>query len=238
MYIPGFNSGRDSEGCTILKKYFENHGTGPGNFLCYDPRGLGKSDLSYQDCGPSIWIEDAYNMITMMHEITRKPPLVVGNSMGAHLASCIAQRQMCEIHSLVLICPAINYAATFHEFVKSIITKQQLKEFEDGKVVIVDVGNHDNWEPFSYSLKLYEDFIANKIVTSKGPIEGNFPVRVIHGMNDQTVPFKWTLSLELDQMFKSDDLQLTLVKNCDHVVMNNQLGFDIVRKTIQTLLEG
>ena len=234
MYIPGFSSGKDSDECIILKEYFKNNST--SNFLCYDPHGIGMSELPFSECNLSSWIEDAKRMIDMMHEITSKPPLVIGKSLGGHVASCIAQRQICDIHSLVLICPAINFAHLFHEVILSVIPKQQLQQLEERKVIMVDVGPHENWEPFPYSLKLYEDFAANSILESMCPIEGNFPVRILHGLNDQTVPFE--RSIKLDKMFKTDDLQLNLIKNCDHIVMNNKYGLGIVLKTIEMLLES
>ena len=41
----------------------------------------------------------------------------------------------------------------------------------------------------------------------------------------------------LDKMFKSDDLQLTFVKNCDHLLINNKNGFNLLTNTIKDLLE-
>ena len=235
VYIPGFTSGKDDDETIILKKYFEDHCR--SNFLCYDPRGIGQSDLMFSDCNLSTWIEDACKMINLMLDMTNQPPMVIGKSLGGHVASCIALRKMCEIQSLVLLCPAINYGSTFHEYVKTILTRQQLKLLESGEVILVDLGSHENWEPFQYSLKLYEDNIANSIMKSNHQIEGNFPVRIIHGMKDQTLPFTWSLSLEFDKMFQSDDLQLTLVKDCDHMLISDKNGFDVVKNTIEHLIK-
>ena len=236
VYIPGFTAGQDTEESIILKKYFQN--LEDSNFLCYDPRGIGMSDLTFSDCNLSTWIEDACRMIDMMHEITNTPPLVLSKSLGGHMATCIAQRQLCEIHSMVLICPGINYGPVFHEFVKSFISKKKLRQLENGEVITIDLGGHENWKPFPYSMQLYEDSFANGIDKSMGQIEGKFPVRVIQGMDDKTVPFSYSLSLEIDQMYKSDDLQLTYIKNCDHQVIDNKYGFNIIKDTIKTLLES
>ena len=87
-------------------------------------------------------------------------------------------------------------------------------------------------------MQLYEDSFANGIDKSMGPIEGKFPVRVIQGMDDKTVPFSYSLSLEIDQLYESDDLQLTYIKNCDHQVIDNKYGFNIIKDTIETLLKS
>ena len=52
-------------------------------------------------------------------------------------------------------------------------------------------------------------------------------------MKDQTLPFTWPLSLEFDKMFQSDDLQLTLVKDCDHMLISNNQSQNAKRASSQ-----
>jgi pimeloyl-ACP methyl ester carboxylesterase len=47
-----------------------------------------------------------------------------------------------------------------------------------------------------------------------GPIPIGAPVRLLHGQRDDAVP--WRLSLELAELLRSDDVQVTLVKDGDH----------------------
>jgi len=42
----------------------------------------------------------------------------------------------------------------------------------------------------------------------------NCPVRLLHGQRDQDVP--WQISLQLAEALRSDDIQVTLLKDGDH----------------------
>ena len=47
-----------------------------------------------------------------------------------------------------------------------------------------------------------------------GPIALDMPVRLLHGMRDESVP--WRLSLRLAERLASRDIAVTLVKDGDH----------------------
>lgn len=232
LYIPGFLSGQESEETIALREYFEknNH----HNFVCYDPHGIGKSDRHFVDCDMNTWIKNAQEMIEMMHEMTNQPPLIIGKSMGGHIAAHVAQT-MSEVHALLLICPAINYGHVFHQLVLSYLSNSQINDLENGNHVLVDLGNFEGWEPFPYSLKLYKSFVEN-FVAKSDCIKGNFPIHLVHGINDISVPYSHITSINFHEMFESQKYQVTLIKNCDHLVLSNKYGFQVVKQELQSLM--
>ena len=46
------------------------------------------------------------------------------------------------------------------------------------------------------------------------PIEINLPVRILHGQQDEAVP--WELSLELAEKLTGNDVEMHFMKNGDH----------------------
>ena len=192
--------------------------------------------MSFKDCRLSTWIEDAVNMIGLMQDITGCPPLVIGESMGGMVSTYIAAKKLCRFHSLLLLCPAINYGNSFTDAVKSILPKQDLEAFENGDTITVDLGSHENWEPFLFSLSFHHDFVTHHLSQGEDLIQGNFPVRIIHGIDDITLPYTWMLSLKLDKMFQTEDLVVTLVKRCGHLILSDSNGHQAVSNVVADLI--
>eukprot|EP00116_Pleurobrachia_bachei_P019051 sb/3479313/ len=227
VFIPGFTSGKSTPDCSALSEFCAAQSR---NFLCYDPRGLGESEGRFQDHYLGDWIQDACNMVDLMKETTNQPPVIIGQSMGGHIASKIAQNQLCEFSSMILVCPAINFGGIFHEWVNSIIGPEQRKDLMDGQVISVDLGNFEDWEPFPYSLALRDDFISNNLTTSTIP--GQFPLRIIQGLKDETIPYKWNrpnqeilvldLNLQDHVLYETeDDWLFTCVGRFLFVILNS-----------------
>ena len=233
VYIPGFLSGRDSTDAVCLSKICRDSGH---DLLCYDPSGIAQSRMEFKDAGMSAWVEDAVNMIGMMQEATGQAPLVIGQSMGGAVAAFIAKEKLCEFHSLVLLCPAINYGDTFTQMICSVIPKEDQDAFKRGENIRVDLGSHEDWEPFYFSLRFHDDFMKHHWAKEKDIIKAEFPVRVVQGMDDITIPYTATLGLGLENMFSSNDLEITLVKECSHQIISDSNGSRVVARTISDLI--
>ena len=65
---------------------------------------------------------------------------------------------------------------------------------------------------YRYSRALVEDAPAQRLMG--GAIAINAPVRLLHGQRDDAVP--WRLSLDIADRLRSDDVQVTLIKDGDH----------------------
>ena len=65
---------------------------------------------------------------------------------------------------------------------------------------------------YTYGLSLFED--GKRHLVMRGAIALDCPVRLLHGMNDASVP--WQTSLSLAERLASRDVVVTLVKDGDH----------------------
>ena len=89
-------------------------------------------------------------------------------------------------------------------------TPAQRREIEDhGRVVLPSDYDPDG---YLYTRALIEDG-QNHLLLGR-PIPIDVPVRLLHGMRDESVP--WRLSLRLAERLSSRDVAVTLVKDGDH----------------------
>jgi pimeloyl-ACP methyl ester carboxylesterase len=102
LFITGLLSKRWGNKSKALAQWCEERGWG---FCCFDFRGFGESDGSFQDYTLSNWLEDAWAVVgTLYHG----PPLtIVGSSLGGWLAWLVAQETR-TVQELILIAPAFN----------------------------------------------------------------------------------------------------------------------------------
>ena len=233
VFIPGLTSGRASSECVQFENYCLEKRY---NFLTYDPRGIGESSMSFGDCNMSHWVADACNMIELLGERCGTAPLVLGTSMGSALATHIAHKKLCRFHALILLCPAINYGDTFVSQCEYLMTSEQAVAFKNGDVVEIDFGSQEDWEPFEFSSRLVESFKAVEIPGIKEVIQGNYPVRILQGYNDVTIPYTWLERWNPNVVFETSDLSVSYLKGCDHLVMNNPLGFSMVKNLLREFM--
>lgn len=231
--IPGFTSGQDGEVVIELLKYFKSQSE--ANFLCYDPSGIANSKMKFRDCTFHNWVEDACNMINFATEMNDQAPIVIAKSMGGSIATNILKNKLAEIHSLILLCPAVNMAKPFHEWVMSVISEEQKNDYDEGNAITVDIGDHENWEPFVYSKRLADSFFTGNIDPTCR-IDTGIPIRIIHGFNDMTVPYSLTVSNNLQDIFMTNDFQIKLIKNCDHVLISDVNGHQAVISAVNEML--
>jgi alpha-beta hydrolase superfamily lysophospholipase len=109
--------------------------------------------------------------------------------------------------ALVLIAPAIDMTerlmwARFSD-------KARAKLMDEG--LIYDPSQYDP-EGYPITKALIEDGRTHLMLDS--PIDINVPVRILHGQQDDAVP--WQLSLELSDQLATPDVELHLMKNGDH----------------------
>ena len=80
---------------------------------------------------------------------------------------------------------------------------------DEGRVVLPS-----DYDPagYLYTRALIED--GRRHLLLGGPIPLDIPVRLLHGMRDESVP--WQLSLRLAERLTGRDVAVTLVKDGDH----------------------
>jgi alpha-beta hydrolase superfamily lysophospholipase len=175
----------------------------------FDYSGHGQSGGDFLQGTISDWLEEA---AAIFGTFARGLQIVVGSSMGAWIALLLAdalrRRGESRIAGLILIAPATDMTKVL---MWDRYPKKARKELEKTGVYRppgeARERNHD-----LVTMKLIED--GNRHLFGDRLIETGCPVHILHGIEDDSVP--WQLSTALVSRLASDDVVLTLVKDGDH----------------------
>ena len=169
----------------------------------FDYRGQGQSGGFFADSTIGDWLKDA---LTILDSIATGPQIVVGSSMGGWIAFLLARARPNRIAAIITIAPAVAMTQrTLANLPND--AKQQLEE----KGVWI---RPSRYEPAGYPItqKLLQEGINHNLLGD--PIKFEGPVRILHGMQDDAVP--WSLSLDILDALVSPDVKITFVKDADH----------------------
>jgi pimeloyl-ACP methyl ester carboxylesterase len=151
--------------------------------LRFDFRGHGESEGKQREV---TIVGELLDMKASANEISKywKDEIsVVATSFGAGPAILYATQN--KIRSLVLLCPVIDYVATFLEptlpWAKEIFNKKGFKQLEKEGYILLD-------DTFEIGVKLVEEFKVIK--PYKFLKDVRCPVLTIHGDKDTMVPYK------------------------------------------------
>ena len=200
IWCGGLKSDMEGSKATALHDWAQARGRA---FVRFDYFGHGKSTGRFRDGTISRWAEDTLQIID---ELSAGPQILVGSSMGAWTALLAAIARPERVKALVLIAPAPDFTqklmwARFSEDIRKTI-------IEEG--IYYEPSDYD--EPYEISRELILDGRENLLLDD--PINFSGPVRILHGLNDTSVP--WQHAQKLMDVLVSEDVELTLVKDGDH----------------------
>lgn len=173
------------------------------SFLRFDYSGHGASDGAFEDGGISRWAEDA---LAVFDAVAQGPQILVGSSMGGWIASLLALKRPDRVAAIVFIAPAPDFTEALIWETMDGATRERL--MREGRIV---EPSPDGGVGF-ITRRLIEDGRRNLILGA--PIAIACPVRILHGMKDEEVPFAH--ALRFAGRIASPDVELTLIKNGDH----------------------
>lgn len=212
MWLSGFRSDMASTKVSLLTDWAVHNGYG---MLRFDYSAHGLSDGDFQDGTISSWLEDAVEIFS--HQITR-PCILVGSSMGGWLSLLIAKKwaeqesaSLAKICGLVLIAPAWDFTEDLMWERFDDATRAELQS----KGVYYRPSDYDD-TPYPITYNLIEDGRAHLLKNTKIPMQrsGQYPVRILQGMQDPDVP--WQRAVELVDMFECTDIVLHMIKDAEH----------------------
>lgn len=207
FWLSGFMSDMASTKATALEAYAASHGLG---YTRFDYSGHGRSGGSFTDGTIGRWLEEAAKVFT---QVSHGPQIVIGSSMGGHIALLLLRRLMAEwprdaarIKGLVLIAPAWD------------MTEELMwKKFPEAvKREITDKGLHLRPSaydaPYAITRALIED--GRKNLLARQPFDPGRPVIILQGTLDQDVPAAHTR--ELLTFLRGDAVKLIEIADGEH----------------------
>ena len=200
IFCTGFRSDMTGGKAVSLGAFCRDRGQ---QYTRFDYRGHGQSGGIFADSTVGDWLKDA---LTILDSVATGPQIVVGSSMGGWIAFLLARARPNRIAAIITVAPAVD------------MTQRTLANLpDDAKHQLGEKGvwmRPSQYEPAGYPItqKLLEEGINHNLLSD--PIHFEGPVRILHGMQDDAVP--WWLSLDISDALISNDVKITFVKDADH----------------------
>ena len=211
VFLGGFRSEMTGTKASFLDEYCRRRGHAYVRFD-YFGHGASSGDIGVGTIG--CWSEDA---MAVLDALTEGRQILIGSSMGGWIMLLAALARIERIHALVGIAAAPDFT---EDLVWPRLDAAQRKElWETGALTLPS-----RYDPngYTHSLRLFEDARRHLVMRAEIPLV--CPVRLLHGMLDDAVP--WQTSLRLAERLRSRDVAVTLVKEGDHRLSR---GADLAR---------
>ena len=197
VFLPGYMSDMAGSKATALIDWARETGR---ECLLLDYSGCGQSDGEFADGTLTRWRDE---VAALVEDRIAGEAILIGSSMGGWLMLLVAEALGDRIAGLVGIAAA-------PDFTEWGLNADQKEHLERGETVFED--NPYGPDPTPTHPGFYSD--AQTLRRLEGPIALDIPARLIHGQRDADVP--WLITLRLADRLRSDDIQVTLVKDGDH----------------------
>ena len=197
VFLPGYKSDMAGGKATALFDQAREQGRA---CLLLDYSGCGESAGDFADGTLSRWRDE---VIALVELLGLGDIVLIGSSMGGWLMLLAARAMPDRVRALVGIAAAPDFTRWgFDEADKAQLAAGE-PLFEE---------NPYGPEPTPTWPGFWRDGEAQ--LQLEAPIPLDCPVRLIHGQQDADVP--WEIALRLAAALRSDDVQVTLVKDGDH----------------------
>lgn len=219
VFLGGFRSDMTGTKATFLEGWANSRGRA---FLRFDYTGHGASSGRFEEGTIGDWSRDAVDAIAAL---TEGPQVLVGSSMGGWIALLAALRLPGRVAALVGIAAAPDF--TEDDIWARMDDAQRARLMADGRLLVPD---DYGAEPYPITRRLIEDGRDHLVL--RAPLPLPFPVRLLHGAADATVPV--AVALRLLAHASGPDIRLTLVKDADHRFSTPE-ALDLLARTLDDL---
>jgi pimeloyl-ACP methyl ester carboxylesterase len=216
VWLGGFMSDMQSTKASFIDRFAERRGRA---YLRFDYSGHGMSDGRFEDGTVGCWLAES---LAVIRATTEGPQILIGSSMGAWLALLCARalaktNETTRLSGLVLIAPAVDFteALIFERLAED--ARQQIEK--DGCWLRPSPYGPT---PYPITKALIED--GRRHLLFGATIRSYCPVHILHGMQDEDVP--WQHAMTLVEHLAGDPVTLSLVKDGDHRLSREE---DLVR---------
>ncbi|XP_030184461.1 palmitoyl-protein thioesterase ABHD10, mitochondrial [Prionailurus viverrinus] len=221
IFIPGYISNMNGTKALAIEEFCKSLGHA---YIRFDYSGVGNSDGNLQECTVGKWRKD---VLSIIDDLAEGPQILVGSSLGGWLMLHAAIARPQKVVALIGIATAVDGL---------VIQFNQLPVEVKKEIEVKGV-----WSmPSKYSEKGVYDIQYSFIKEAEhhcllhSPIPVNCPIRLLHGMKDDIVP--WHTSIQVADRVVSKDVDVILRKNSDHR-MKEKSDIQLLVYTIDDLID-
>ncbi|XP_031219866.1 mycophenolic acid acyl-glucuronide esterase, mitochondrial [Mastomys coucha] len=221
IFIPGYLSNMNGNKAVAVEEFCKSLGHA---FIRFDYSGIGSSDGNLAECTVGNWRKD---VLSVLDDIAEGPQILVGSSLGGWLMLHAAIARPEKVIALIGIATAADGVVTqFHSLPVEIQKEIEMK----GEWSLPSKYTEEGFYKVPYS------FIkeAENHCLLHSPIPVTCPVRLLHGMKDEIVP--WHRSLQVADRLVSPDVDVILRKHSDHR-MKEKADIHLLICTIDDLID-
>lgn len=221
MFLTGFKSDMTGSKALAMEDLCCRRGQA---FIRFDYFGHGQSSGAFEDGTIGRWKDDA---VTVLDQLAEGPQVLVGSSMGGWIMLLTALARPERIAGLVGTAAAPDFT---EDLMMDEFSDEQKRQLENQG--FTEIPNCYDDEPYKISKALMEDGRSHLVLRNEIPLD--CPVRLIHGTDDEDVP--WQTSLTITEKIRSKDVETLFVKNGDHR-LSEPHDLDRLSRTTERLLD-
>ena len=226
LWLPGFLSDMASTKALALAEWARRHDL---PMLRFDYSAHGQSSGDFLQASIGDWLEEASAMLALI--AAERRVIVIGSSMGGWIALLLARKlaredALARLAGLVLIAPAwdMTERLMWHRLTS------EMKQTVERDGVYYEPSLYGQTYPIT---KLLIEEGRSHLI-GEGLLDLDLPVRILQGMCDSEVA--WGHALDLVDLLRCNDVELTLIKDGDHRQSREQ-DLRRIEATIAALVE-
>ncbi len=201
IFLHGLMSNIQSKKAKYLKNFSNKNKV---NLLLFEYSGHGRSSGQFIDFSIKNWVEDSRLIIKRL--IKKNKIILIGSSMGAWIGILLIKYFYKRIKGLIGIAAAPDFT---RELIWKKLNTVEKNEIRKNKIYKLK-SSYNNFYPITKKFI----FDAKKLLVLNKKIKCNFPVELLHGLKDSSVP--WFYSIRLIKTLISKKLNLTIINDGDH----------------------
>ena len=217
VFLPGYKSDMSGSKAGAVFDWAQANGRA---CLLLDYSGCGASLGDFAQGTLSRWAEE---VVALVEAKCAGPVILIGSSMGGWLMLLVALALDKRVAGLIGIAAAPDFTDWGYDDTQKAALARGETVFEV---------NPYGPEPTPIHPRFWTDGQAKRLLAD--PIMLDCPVRLLHGQNDEDVPF--TVSLKLAAALHSADVQMTLIKDGDHR-LSREVDIALLLRTVAALAD-
>ncbi|KAJ1070596.1 hypothetical protein K5549_003575 [Capra hircus] len=221
IFIPGYISNMNGTKALAIEEFCKSLGHA---YIRFDYSGVGNSDGNLEECTVGKWRKD---VLSIIDDLAEGPQILVGSSLGGWLMFHAAIARPQKVVALVGVATAVDGLVTqFNQL--PIETKKEIEM----KGVWPMPSKYSEEGVYRIQYSVIKEAEHHCLLHS--PIPVKCPIRLLHGMKDDIVP--WHTSVQVADRVVSTDVDVILRKNSDHR-MKEKADIQLLVYTIDDLID-